>query len=76
VIEGSLSVGLEYPMGITVYDADDGESLIVSDALKNEVIYLWNIDSRNTNTGVCKKTCIHKLHYCSLRIHLFLLVLA
>ncbi len=52
MIEGSSSIGLVYPWGITVYEDNDGESLIVIDTFKNEVIHLCNIDSSNKNVSV------------------------
>lgn len=52
VIQGSSSVGLEYPLGLTVYDAIDGQSLLVVDSMKNEIIHMTNIDSNSRNISV------------------------
>ena len=51
-IEGSSSVGLEYPLGLTVYDGNDGQCLLVADSVKNEIIQLKNIDSSNKTASV------------------------
>ena len=52
VIQGSSSIGLEYPLGLTAYDSNGGESLLVTDSIKNQIIHLQNIDSINKNISV------------------------
>lgn len=56
VIQGSSSIGLQYPVGIAVYENDDDECLIVNDSGKNEVIHLWHIHSNDKNVSVLIST--------------------
>lgn len=51
-IEGSSSIGLEYPLGLTVYDGNDSECLLVADSSKNEIVQLKYIDSTNKTASV------------------------
>lgn len=52
VIEGSSTIGFEFPVGIAVYDTNGEESLIVIDSFENQIVNLWHIDSYDKNVSV------------------------
>ena len=51
-IQGSALDGLEYPVGVTVYDGDLGEELIIVDTIKNQLVHVSNIESMSRNVSL------------------------
>jgi sugar lactone lactonase YvrE len=54
-IEGSPTVGINSPIGVTMYDID-GESLIVTDYGNEQIIHIKNVNSNNSNISVLVPT--------------------
>ena len=56
VIQGSVSNGLLVPLDLIVYNGSFGESLIVVNSGRNEVLHVQNVLSSNRNVSVLLKT--------------------
>ncbi len=52
VIQGSLTVGLNFPFGVTMYGVVGNESLIIVDFNAQQVLDMKNVDSNDTTVSV------------------------
>jgi sugar lactone lactonase YvrE len=52
VIQGSLTVGLNFPFGLTMYGVMGNESLIIADLSAQQVLDMKNVDSNDTTVSV------------------------
>jgi hypothetical protein len=52
VIEGSATVGFQSPIGISLYDTDGDQSLVITDETRNDISVIQNINSNRTNTSL------------------------
>ncbi|CAF1543055.1 unnamed protein product [Adineta ricciae] len=51
IIDGSPTVGMDYPMGVTIYETD-GESLIITDSGTAQIVHVNNADKSKSNISV------------------------
>jgi hypothetical protein len=55
-IQGTASVGILGPSGMTVYDGNSGESLMVVDTREDSLLHIPNVLSTDRNVSVLFKT--------------------